>query len=109
MTKNRKIMWRADTAEWRAIQVQCPDGLHPHEDIDGHKIFSNTHFDTPEKAWDHLNAESMAWLSMSSMHVENAEKELLKVKDKFISAGRAVALVHERLRLAVKKDEIESK
>jgi len=90
------VMWRADTEQWKAVQVQCPQGLYPHQDADGQKIYENTHFTTPEKAWERLERESMAWLSLRTDDVARLEQKLAALKNEVVEAGKAVVAVHER-------------
>lgn len=88
------VMWRADTKQWRAIQVQCPDGLHT-KDSDGKSMYENTHFRTPEEAWERLREESSAWLKLSIRSMKQLESKINMAKEEVIMAGKAVVAVTE--------------
>lgn len=53
------VRWRVDRSVWSPIEVACPDGLWPHSDSTGEKIFENTHFETRGECLSHLK-ESVA-------------------------------------------------
>lgn len=96
-TEQGKVMWRADTDEWRAIQVVCPDGLYPHSDIDGKKIYENTHFETPEQAWRCLSDECNAWLQLTINRLNNLEKRIETTRAEVVEASKAVVVVRKRM------------
>ena len=68
----RLVMWRADTAPWKAVEVECPDGLWPNSDADGETIFENTHFETQAEAEKHLRAEAKAGLKNTAARLDDA-------------------------------------
>lgn len=91
------VMWRADTKKWRAIQVECSDGLYLEKDADGVDIYENTHFKTAEEAWESLERESMAWLKGSTKELKRLKSSIEIVKDEIAEAAEKVVLVRERM------------
>ncbi|MBI4672421.1 MAG: hypothetical protein HY741_12255 [Chloroflexi bacterium] len=82
-------MWRADKTKLTPVKVECPDGLYPHNDADGEKIFNNTHFETEEEAWAQLRGNVLAWVEMAGAQITQAEFELQKRKDDAANAAKA--------------------
>ena len=82
-------MWRADKTKLEPVKVECPDGLYPHSDANGEKIFKNTHFETEEEAWAQLRGEVLARVAMAGAQIAQAEFELQKRKDDAANAAKA--------------------
>jgi len=80
------VMWRADTEQLRAVRVECPDGLHPNKDADGHNIYENTHYATEAEAWAHLRTHVEIGVKCAGEAIERLERELTKAQ---IRAGVA--------------------
>ena len=85
------VMWRADDDLWDVVEVECPNGLFPHHDADGKRIFDNTHFRTREEALVKLLAEADAFVSLSVDRLRRAEREVADAKEKVVTATLARA------------------
>jgi len=90
------IMYRADNDEWRVIQVECPNGLHPANDADGKTIYENTHFKTSKEAWKRLQREAQAWLSLALGNQRRIKGDLEEANDNIIKASTALDNVLKR-------------
>lgn len=72
----RRVMWRADMAAWMPRKTEVPAGqtsraLHPPVlDSDGQEVWENTHFETEEEAWEHLERNAAAWVSLAERERE---------------------------------------
>ena len=80
-------MWRADTKQWKAVMVDCPKGLYPNDDADGCPIFDNTHYTTAKEAWDSLEAEASAHVTMAARSVEYKRDELARANEEAADAS----------------------
>lgn len=94
------VMWRADTEQWRAMPVSCPNGGYPNDDVDGCQIFTNTHFATESDAWSKLDKEIRAYVAHCGSCVERAEQDLLVRKSEAAAAAKAFAKYSEHRRKA---------
>lgn len=81
------VMWRADTSLWKAVMVECPRGLYPNHDADNIKIFDNTHFKTAAEAWEKLEGEASAWVTMAARNVESRKADLARANQEAAEAA----------------------
>ena len=73
--QQRRVMWRGDFQRGRPARVTVPAGPTslPNRlvyDSEGEEVWSNTHFKTEREAWDFIEREAEASLSM----IERAQK-----------------------------------
>jgi hypothetical protein len=81
---------RADTKQWKAVLVECPDGgSFPEQDADGEVIYSNTHFETEAQAWRRLEKEVLAGVSLAGSAVVEAEAALQRARERAAYATKA--------------------
>jgi len=74
------VMWRADTTLWKAVEVECHNGLLPYLDCDGKAIFDTTHFQTQEEAEKRLRSEAKAGLQITASRLECARDDVLALE-----------------------------
>jgi len=78
-------LWRADETEIKL--VGCPNGGWPNNDSDGEKIFENTHFKTPDAAWDKVQREIEARIELTLSAINETEKRMEKLKDELVTSS----------------------
>ena len=74
-------MWRGTSNMTSPIEVACPDGLHPNKDADGISIYENTHFKTEREAWQNIEDNVTAGVSLAGSEVKRAE-EMMRLAEK---------------------------
>lgn len=73
----------------RPVEVKCPDGLFPHHDADGEKIFENTHFKTHAECLKRLQEDAAIGVRWAGEEVARCRKHLAEAFEK---AGRAAEI-----------------
>ena len=81
-----KTYYRPDE-KLRTIVNTSGEG-YPHNDADGIKIFDNSHFATPQEAWDSLLRKVNLRVEVAGRDVEYAKE---KLRDDEIKAGEAAS------------------
>lgn len=71
-------------------QVECHSVGYPHEDVDGHVQYVNTHFDDEDEAWVKADREAQAWAKLAARAIECAEADLAQAR---ADAGEAVKAI----------------
>lgn len=71
-------------------QVECHSVGYPHEDVEGHVQYVNTHFDSEAQALDKADREAQAWAKDAARAIESAEADLAKAR---ADAGEAVKAI----------------
>lgn len=86
---DRLVRWRADKEKWFPVEVECPDGLYPHHDADGVKIFENTHFATRDECLERLRDDARIGVKWAGEEVIRCR---LAVTNAYEKAGAAAAI-----------------
>ena len=92
------LMWRADAKQLRAVKVEGPDSLYPHDDEDNRKIYESTHFETEDKAWRHLLRDAEAAVSIAGHGIKDSETWLRNARERAGDAARNYAKVVEGMK-----------
>lgn len=91
----RFTMWRADKAEMKPIEVECPHGLFPHDDADGVKIYENTHFKTRAECIASLRKDAEISVKWAGEDVTRCQKALSEAYEKAGKAAQRFAAISE--------------
>ncbi len=78
-------LWRADRTEIKL--VECPNGEWPHYDAEHQKIYGNTHFKTPEEAWEKILRNTEARVQLTLCAIAETEKTLNKLNNDLVDAS----------------------
>lgn len=97
MTKKINF-YRADSSLWDVVKVTCVGGLEAAHDSDGQPVYLNTHFACEHDAWEKLQRESEAFVSLSGSDVSIAKKKLLDAQIKASEAAEAYSNTTDRYR-----------
>lgn len=79
-------LWKADQERWIARLVEA--NPYPGRDEDGDICYDNTHFKTEEAAWDSLEANARAGVTLAGAAVLHAQSQLREAE---ATAGQAAA------------------
>lgn len=88
-------MWKYDFDASDVREVDCPNGTWPAKDGEGHRIFENTHFKTEDEAWDHLEAERNAAISLDTSARRNARAVLDRLTTSLADHAEGLVTVRE--------------
>lgn len=89
------VRWRADKSKWVPVEVECPDGLYPHHDADGEKIFENTHFATRDECLERLRCDAAIGVKLAGDEVIRCRLALIAAYEKSGTAAAIFADVSE--------------
>ncbi len=92
---DRLVRWRADKVKWVPVEVECPDGLYPHHDADGEKIFENTHFVTRAECLERLQGDAAIGVKWAGEEVIRCRLALSVAYEKSGTAAAIFAAVSE--------------
>jgi hypothetical protein len=87
------VLWRTDNGDTvKPVRTTAPaPGTYPGKDDDGKSIYTNTHFLTEEEAWEALEADVRAQMSLLSSEIVQAESLRQKLLE---HAAQAVKRQH---------------
>lgn len=84
-------LWKRDTENWTVREVEGEPW--PGYDSEGHKCYENTHFANEADAWESLEGEARAWLSLATSGLIQARADVAKREKECADAAIAVATV----------------
>lgn len=88
-------MWKRDTKTWTVREVE--GNPWPDKDSEGDKCYLNTHFDNEDAAWASLEAEAKAGLSLAIGNLNQARKQIKRLKEVVINSARALNRVTDAI------------
>lgn len=89
------LMYRVDPNRPSPIPVECPDPKWPNADADGQTIYENTHFVSIEKAWETLQAEVDAGVSLGCTRVNELRRRLAEAEKRLVDDTLMAQAVRE--------------
>ncbi len=87
-----------DTDSGTIVTVECAKRGHPHRDELGNTQYDNTHFDTPDEAWEKLIREAKAGLSINTSSVSNLRENLAKAEKRLADSAIKLQTAEENFR-----------
>lgn len=79
------IMYRVDYGKPVPTAVECEMPEYPNPDADGNTIYENTHFGWEEDAWERLEAEQTAGVSLETQSVIRLREQLAQAEKKLVN------------------------
>ena len=78
------LMYRVDSKCSAPVPVECPKPTYPNRDADGEAIYINTHFASIGEAWERLQAEVDAGVSLGCCRVNELRRQLAEMEKRLV-------------------------
>lgn len=89
------LMYRADSKCSAPVPVECPEPTWPASDADGRTIYVNTHFASIDEAWERLQAEVDAGVSLGCCRVNDLRRQLAEAEKHLVDDTLQAQAVRE--------------
>ena len=98
MTARTRTLFKVDCTLWTVREVT--GSAWPGADSEGATIYENTHFSTPEAAWQKLEREALAYVELAGNAVREAREKLAQYERNAANACVALETVNRNRRKA---------
>lgn len=89
------LMYRVDPSQSSPVPVECPIPTWPNTDADGDTIYINTHFASIDEAWEKLQAEVDAGVSLGCCRVNELRRQLADAEKSLVDDTLQAQAVRE--------------